>query len=414
MRETLTRTWLNLGMAFRALFDHPVRSFLTLLGIVIGIVALVVMISLIDALDASVRKATMPLGTGVFQVQREPRFNGRFRDRSQANRKPLKMEDVRTLRKRLDLTREVGGEMWSWGNAFRTAEKKTAPACSIAGATPSFLEANGLELDAGRFLSEEDLLLHRNVAIVGSDVVDTLFPSGTVEALGNTVRLRGKEFTIIGTVKKQPALFGAAWRNCLAIIPVDTFHREFFFRSLHVTFVVKNPDQIEEAMEEAVFVLRSMRNVKPGEPNDFEIFNNASVGESLGSLSLIIGGAAGAISLLALLVGGIGVMNIMLVSVMERTREIGVRKALGARPSTILGQFIAEAVALSGFGGAIGIVLASITVVGAGQLLELPTKISSFAVILALASSALTGLVAGIYPAARAARLDPIEALRHE
>jgi putative ABC transport system permease protein len=412
MGQVIVRSLLNMRMALFALIDRPGRSILTLLGIVIGIVALVVMMSLIEALDTTVRTATRSLGTGVFQVQREPRFSGRgFRPES---RKPFTMADVRMLRERLELTAEVGGESWSWLNSFRTDKRKTEPACEVAGATPSFLKANGMELEAGRFITDQDIALTRRVAVIGSDAVDVLFPNGIAEAIGSTVRLRGKLFEVVGTFKKRPTLFGAAWQNCVAAIPLDTFEREFYVQSLHVTFVAKNPEQIDEAQEEATLVLRHMRKVKAGEPNDFEIFSNQSMGSELETLGLIISGAAGAICLLALLVGGIGVMNIMLVSVMERTREIGIRKALGARPATILGQFIVEAVVLAGSGGMLGLLLAIGGVTVAGMALELPTRVPLFAVVLALGSSAATGLIAGIYPAARAARLDPIEALRHE
>lgn len=407
------RALLNATMALRALIDRPGRSLLTLLGIVIGIVALVVMMSLIEALDTTVRDATRSLGVGVFQVQKEPRFSGR-KWKDAPDRKSFTMDHVRELRQRLELTDEVGGEMWAWLSSFRTDKRKTEPACEIAGATPSFLRANGMELEAGRFLTEQDLELRRRVAVIGSDAVDTLFPNGIAEAIGSSIRLRGKEFTVIGTLKSRPTLFGAAWQNCLAVIPIETFHREFYFQTLHVTFVAKDPTQLEEAQAEAVAVLRHMRRVKPGEPNDFEIFSNASTGSELETLGVIISGAAGAICLLALLVGGIGVMNIMLVSVMERTREIGIRKALGARPATILGQFILEAVVLAGSGGVVGLLLAIAGVSIAAAALELPATVPTYAVIIALASSAFTGLAAGIYPAARAARLDPIEALRHE
>jgi putative ABC transport system permease protein len=400
-------------MAMRTLIDRPGRSMLTLLGIVIGIVALVVMMSLIEALDTTVRAATQSLGTGVFQVQKEHRFGGGGRGRPD-NRPAFTMADVHYLRDRLELTSEVGGEMWSWNNAFRTEKRKTEPACQLAGVTPVFLSANARELEAGRFITEQDLALRRRVAVIGSDVVDTLFPNGIAEAIGSTIRLRGKPFEIIGTIKKRPTLFGAAWQNCLAVVPIETFHREFYFQSLHVTFLAKDPTKMDEAQAEAMLVVRKLRRLEVGEKNDFEMFSNQSIGGELDSLALIIGGAAGAICLLALLAGGIGVMNIMLVSVMERTREIGIRKALGARPATILGQFIIEAVVMAGSGGLIGLLLAIAGVTIAGAALELPTQVPMFAVVLALVSSAFIGLAAGIYPAARAARLDPIEALRHE
>lgn len=414
MRAAL-RGWLNTAMAFRALTDHPGRSFLTLLGIVIGIIALVVMMALIGALDSSVRAATRPLGVGVFQVQREPRFGGGgMSAKDLAKRKSFTMDDLRELRRRLELTREVGGEMWSWMNAIRTSERKTQPACHIVGGTPSFLESNGIELEAGRPIAEQDLMLHSNVAVIGSDVVETLFPGGTREAIGSTIRLRGRPFTVVGTMAKRPTLFGAAWRNCVVEIPIDTFHRSFFFQSLHITFIARDPENIGPAQDEVVATLRAMRKVKYGDPDDFETFSNQSVSERLNALSVIIGGAAASICVIALLVGGIGVMNIMLISVMERTREIGIRKALGARRLTILGQFITEAVVLALVGGVGGVLLASVAVQVAGRVLELPAEVPGFAVALALASSAITGLVAGIYPAARAAKLDPIEALRYE
>jgi putative ABC transport system permease protein len=280
---------------------------------------------------------------------------------------------------------------------------------------PEFLEANGIELAAGRFITEQDIELGREVVIVGSDIVATLFPSGgAAEALGSTVRVGGRPYEIIGTMAERPTLFGAMWRNAIIVTPISTFERRYGFRTLHVTFLPANGQEIDRAMEEAVAVLRQMRGVKPGQPNDFEIFSNESVGAYIDQLGLVVGAATGAICLLALLVGGIGVMNIMLVSVTERTREIGIRKALGARPSTILGQFVTEAMALTTLGGAIGVALAAAGVSFAARLLDLPAKVPLWAVAIALGASTLVGLFAGIYPAARAARLDPIEALRYE
>jgi len=406
---------MNASMALRSLVSHPGRSALTLIGIVIGIVALVVMMSLTDALLEEVQAATQPLGAGVFQVQKEPRWiTRRLTGVDGRRRAAFSLEDVDDLQDRLTRTKRVGGEMWSWGNRARTAERATDPVCGLVGAMSAFPEANGIDLSAGRFISDQDVAMQRAVIVIGSDIVERLFPGGDDEAIGSRIRVKGRQYEVIGTMAERPTLFGARWRNAILAIPITTFYRRYGFRSLHITMIPNDPDKIDRAMEEAVVTLRSMRGVPPGEPNDFEIFNNESLGAYIDQLAIVIGSATAAICALALLVGGIGVMNIMLVSVTERTREIGIRKALGARPSTILGQFITEAVALTGFGGLVGIGLAAAGVRAAAQILELPAAVPLWAVAVAFFSSTLIGLIAGIYPAARAAKLHPIDALRYE
>jgi putative ABC transport system permease protein len=405
----------NLGMAFGTLVDRPGRTLLTLLGITIGIVALVSMMGLVRGLDQRLSEAAVPLGVGVFQAQREPMNGGGNVDWSKiAKRKVFDLPTVRALSERLQLTRAVGGEAWSWGVAVRTEKRATNAVCGVVGALPSFPEANAMDLEKGRLLNEQDVESDRDVVVVGSDVVKVLFPSGPDEALGQTVRVKGRPFTVVGTFAERPSLFGAAWRNCVVYMPLGTFQRAFGKRSLHVTFIAKDPKTIRDAEEEAYLTMRTLRGLRPGEPDDFEMFDNEEATDDLTGLTLALSFAAAAICLIALAVGGVGVMNIMLVSVTERTREIGVRKALGARPFSILAQFVTEAVVLTLLGGAAGVALSYGTTWALGRALELPATVPGWAIGLALGSSTVVGLVAGIYPAARAARLDPIEALRYE
>ena len=402
--------WDTILLAFRALAASKLRSALTLLGIIIGVCTVVGMMALIQGLQAKVDDQLAGLGAGVFQVQKWPHGHGNKDWKVYARRKNLTLDDVRALRG-LPSVQQVGGEAWEGGQKVASHQAATSANQSVVGATPEFLENNGMQLAHGRFLTEEDLREASNVAVLGFDAVDALFPGQ--DPVGQEIVLRGAVFKVVGVFARQGAgLFGGS-RDALLAIPIETFFRHYGrARSLNVTVMAQSPALLSRAQDEVTSLLRRRRKVPANAENDFESFTNESSAESFNQLSKTISAATAGVCLLSLLVGGIGVLNIMLVSVSERTSEIGVRKALGARKRRILLQFTVEAVVLSLLGGAIGVALGCAISWLVRELAQIPTSVPLWAVWLGLGMSTLTGLVFGIYPAARAARLDPALAMR--
>lgn len=402
--------WEQIRLAFAALRANKLRTALTLLGLVIGVTTVVAMASLIHGLQNKVDAQLSGLGAGVFQVQKWPHGPNTKDWKIFARRKNLTIDDVRALRG-LPSVLQVGGEAWDFGQKVSSHERSTAPNIVIVGATPEFLENNGMNLAHGRFLTEDDLAEERQVVVLGYDVVDTLFPGQ--EPLGQEVIMRGAVFKVVGVFARQGAgLFGGSQDNIVAF-PMPVFFRHYGKnRSLNITVKAIKPELMQKAEDEVVATLRRRRNVQPLEDNDFYTFNNESSAETFNNLSQTISAATVGVCLLSLLVGGIGVLNIMLVSVGERTAEIGIRKALGARKRRILMQFTVEAVVLSVLGGAVGVLLGVGLAVGAREIFQVPCDVPVWAIGLGVGVSTLTGLIFGIYPASRAARLDPALAMR--
>jgi putative ABC transport system permease protein len=401
-------------MALDTLRANPLRSALTLLGIVIGGATVVAMMSFTEGLRISANTQFSMLGSASFKVQRFPPIQTDEVDRAKILRRKFLTKELGEQLKGLPHVAYVSIEAYHPTLVERlwTRERSTKPNIEVTGVTTGYEQANGITVAKGRFLSEVDVALSRPVIFLGADVADLLFPGA--DPLGQEVRLRNTPFTVIGVAERQGTILGQS-KDAWAVVPIETFYSATGKTQTHFyTVAATSPVDLPLAIDEVTWTLRRLRGVKEGQENDFEIFTNDTFTKTFDSIAAVVAAATFGVCALALLVGGIGIMNIMLVSVTERTREIGIRMALGARRRRILSQFVVESIALSLLGGVLGVLLGAGLAVAAREVYGVPASIPAWAVLLSLASASGCGLVFGIYPAARASRLDPVEAMRTE
>jgi putative ABC transport system permease protein len=404
----------NVRMALDTLRANPLRSALTLLGIVIGGATVVAMMSFTEGLRLSANSQFSLLGSASFKVQRFPPIQTDEVDRAKILRRKFLTRELGEALKGLPHVAHVSIEAYHPTLVERlwTKERSTRPNIEVTGVTPAYEYANGVTVAKGRFLSDVDVALARPVAFLGADVADVLFPGA--DPLGREVRLRNTPFTVIGVAERQGSILGQS-KDAWAVVPIDAFYAATGKTQTHFYGVVAtSAADLPLAIDEVTWTLRRLRGVREGQENDFEIFTNDTFTKTFNDIAAVVAAATFGVCALALLVGGIGIMNIMLVSVTERTREIGVRMALGARRRRILAQFVIESIALSLLGGVLGVALGAALAVGAREVYDVPASIPTWAVLLSLASASGCGLLFGIYPAARASRLDPVEAMRTE
>jgi putative ABC transport system permease protein len=407
----------NLRLSFGTFVANPLRSLLTLLGIVIGVATVVTMMALLEGLRIKVNTDLSQLGANVFRVDKWPQgihFGGNRTNWDKiARRRPLTLEDRHALVEHCPSVRRVAASSWQPGLKVSTATLETQPNVFVQGATPDYPDTAGMEVATGRFFNDAEDVDARQVAVLGPDVADRLFPR--LDPLGQEIRIRGRPYAVVGVLERRGKLLGLFNMDNMVVLPMNAFLGALGKnRSMSLNVQAVDAEHVDRAQEEVERVLRQRRRVDPADENDFEVATNESMAKTLNDLSKVIAAATFGVCLLSLLVGGIGILNIMLVAVTERTREIGVRKALGARRRRILLQFSTEAVTLSLAGGVIGIGLGfGIAFLGRWTL-GLYTAVPTWAVALSLAMSSGVGLLFGIYPAARAARLDPVEAMRSE
>jgi len=402
-------------MSFSSLRANRLRTFLTVLGVVVGIFSIIVIMTIITMLQHSIESGLASLAQNTFQIQKYPAImtGGPGSRDKYRNRKDITLEEFYQFKEKMTEAKFVGAEQWQFGIVVKYGSRETNPNISLAGVTDEALETNEWVVAEGRPINKTDVQYTNNVCILGKDIVEKVFQN--IDPVGQIVRVSGKPLMVIGVFESKQALFGQS-RDNYAVIPITTFQTMFGkrSRSVNITVMAKNQSDYNDVIEASIGYMRTIRNVKPGEDNNFDIFSNESLMDQINNINEPIKIGALAVSLIALLAAGVGIMNIMLVSVTERTREIGIRKAIGARKSYILIQFLSEAVILSVFGGIIGIIIGVGIGNFAGSFLNAQMAIPVDWVMIGIALCIFVGVVFGTYPAYKAANLDPIEALRYE
>jgi putative ABC transport system permease protein len=403
-----------LSVAIQSIKNNKLRTMLTVLGVVVGIFSIIVIMTIITMLQSSIDSGLSQLNKNTFQIQKFDRIHGGHdADRKLRNRKDITVEEAYRLKSMLKQAKYVGAEQWQFGKIVKYGSKETNPNISVAGITTDAMRTNNWNVAYGRDLRENDIQHSTNVCLMGQDVVEKIFDS--INPVGQEVRVDGHPYRVIGVLERQPQLFGSSRDNYI-ITPITTFQNIYGKRnsSINITVMSYSKNDYDAVIESAIGYMRTIRKVPPGKDNDFYIFSNESLISQFNDITSGIRIGALIVSLIALLAAGIGIMNIMLVSVTERTREIGIRKAVGAKKQNVLVQFLAEAIILCLSGGLIGIFLGIILGNIIGGLINAQTAIPYDWIIIGISLCVLVGAIFGTYPAYKAANLDPIEALRYE
>ncbi len=406
----LTELREGLKISWGTLLANKMRSGLTTLGIVIGIVTVTLMGTAIEGLNASFLKSISALGTDVFYVDRFSWLNTSHTEwHRMRRRQPITMAQVRALEKQLTLARAVAPAADVWTSI--KYKNRSASGVTLIGTTEQYQITSGVDVTQGRFMTAEEVNGGRPVCIIGSEVASNLFVHEI--PIGKTLRLGPHAFEVIGVLEKQGNFLGQFSLDNRVLIPVRQFMASFWsFPDFTIEVKAIDASQIEEAKEELRGVLRKIRRVPPGAEDDFAINQQEAFIKTFNKVAGTIAMVGLFITGLSLFVGGIGIMNIMFVSVAERTHEIGIRKAIGAKRRTILVQFLIEAAGICLFGGVVGLAIAYPLTWVMSRFL--PATMSLTIVGIALLVSLLTGVASGFFPAWRAARMDPVEALRNE
>lgn len=408
--------WESIRVSIKAIRSHKLRSILTTIGVMIGVMTVIGMLALIDGLNSMITSQLSSLGSNTLYIQKQGWILNREEFQEAKGRKNLTIDDAEAVEANVRSARRVA-PMLSSAVTVRFSGQ-ILDAVELVGTTPDYQYISEFKIASGRQLTTFDVDQSRLVTMIGASVADELFSSR--DPIGQSITIGQHRFEVISVLDKKGELFGNDQDN-LVIIPITAYIKFFsgpitVRGSESVTIIVEpqSPETIEETKNQIITLLRQRRNLKPAQENDFNINTAEQLLQTYRTITSGVFGLMIGVTALSLVVGGIGIMNIMLVSVSERTREIGIRKALGAKKRDILNQFLIEAVTLSFIGGFFGMILGFLVAWIVSSIINLPAAVSWWSIVLGFGFSAVVGIFFGWYPAQKAASMDPIEALRYE
>jgi putative ABC transport system permease protein len=402
----------SVGIALRAIWEYKLRSFLTVLGNIVAVTSIIAVVSLVQGMNAYVTNAIVSdVGADNFTIQRFPVIRTQEDEERTRNNPRITLMEASAIRRFSDNVGAIAAQ--ASAGATMAYKSQAVDGAQVTGVSPEYVDFSTYDVDRGRLISPVEISTNRPVAVIGWDVADKLF--GQADPIDKVISINKVHYRVVGVHKKKGSAFGNSQDN-FAIISLGNFQKMFGNRMGGLQLLVKprQPEVVKAAMDDATVALRVERRLRPKDPDNFGMFTSDTLlaiynTATQGIFAVLIGVVA-----LSLVVGGIVIMNIMLMVVSERTREIGLRKALGARRRDIVWQILTESVTLSTFGGVVGTFFGFILATVISKVSPLPSTVQVWSVVMGISVTAVVGLFFGLYPAMRAARLDPIEALRRE
>jgi putative ABC transport system permease protein len=402
-----------LRLAAASLRANKIRSGLTIFAMAIGVFSIIGAMTIMDGVRNEIETGLSVLGSNSFQIQKFPAINFSNPWTRYGNRRDIDYPMAERFKELMGDEANVNLQLVRGGLVAVYKDRKTNPSMRLRGTDENFMAAFNYTIADGRNLGADDVALGRPVCVLGSEISEKLFPAE--DPIGNMIRVGGQNYTVIGVVAPKGSSLGES-QDAFVLIPITRYLMIYgrAYRSISVNVQAPTQEELPALQDRAIGIMRLVRRLAPEDTNDFEVFSNESLIEAFDKIAVVIGIGAFVISGIALVTAGVGVMNIMLVSVTERTKEIGIRKSIGAKKINILAQFLIESVTLSLSGGVCGVVIGYVIGIAAGLIFSLSVSFPALWACIGMAVCGLIGVGFGMYPAWKAASLDPIEALRYE